>query len=95
MNANADPNTIVSAQVSKDTRNRANSILKEKGVTLSSYIRHCLERLVAGTGVEPRGNDYQPLAGFLLREIEAGGPEAEALLKKLTEIAALPVGAGQ
>jgi hypothetical protein len=42
-------------------------------------------------GVPFGDDDFQPLAGHLLREIEAGGPEAEALLQRLAEIAAREV----
>jgi len=83
-----DANTIINAQVTVALREKANAILRRECMSLSAYIRHCLERLVEADGNPFNPDDYRPLAGHLLREIEAGGPEADALVKRLMEIAA-------
>lgn len=90
MPVNPVVSTIVNSAVPIETRDKANAILRKNGMTLSGYLRHCLEKLIATNGNPFNPDDHKPLAAHLLAEIEAGGPEAEALLKRLAEIAAMP-----
>lgn len=84
---NTAVNTIINAQVPIAMRDNANAVLRQQGMTLSAYIRHCLERLIAAQAIPFKVDDFTPLAKHLLAEIEAGGPAAEALIKRLGEVA--------